>query len=166
MRGFLFGVVLLLMGLTVAGLAWQRAEALAAENALLRRHAAARERVKNWGKASAKVDKEAVAFAAYNWGTPPSLLTAIRLAENGSPQYEMGHKGKSVFIASNTPLEFWQYCEAARTVNKALWHWALADKRRARDAIKALGKAYTSENRAAQWSRNIERLEYESRLGD
>lgn len=163
LRSGWLGLAIALSGIFVGGIAWRRAETLSEENALLRRHAAARERVQKWGQARASVDGNAVAFAAYNWGTPQSVLTAIRLQENGAPQWEMGHKGKTEFIAINTPISTWQYCESARTINKALWRWAWSDERRRRDAIKALGRAYTSEAHAKRWANNVEQLEKEIR---
>lgn len=132
---------------------------LEAENRELRLRDAARARVKNFKDGIVPVNYDAVVAAAYDMGTPASVVYAVRKQENGSPLWELGHKGKTSTIALCVPPDQWQYYEAARTVNKALWRWAMADKKRRKEAIKALGKAYTAEAHASRWARNVDKLE-------
>jgi len=132
-------------------------ERLAAENTELRLRNAARARVQNFKTGKVDIYELAVTNASYDMGTPASLLRAMRQQEGGSVIWEMGHKGKTAAIAKAVPPDHWQYYEASRTANKALWRWALKHHRK--EAIKALGKAYTAENHAARWSRNVEKLE-------
>ena len=139
---------------------------LAAENTELRLRNAARARVQNFKLGKVDVNELAVSNASYDMGTPASLLRAMRLQEGGGVIWELGHKGKTATIAACVPPDQWQYYEAGRTANKALWRWAMADKKRRKEAIKALGKAYTAENHAARWSRNVDKLEGVNNAGN
>lgn len=132
---------------------------LEAENRELRLRDAARARVKTFKDGKVTVNMEAVANASYDMGAPASVVEAMRRQENGSPLWELGHKGKTALIASCVEPDSWQYYEGARSANKALWRWVMADKKRRKEAIKALGKAYTAEAHASRWARNVDKLE-------
>lgn len=138
---------------------WQtntRLEALAVENKELRLRDSARARVKNFKHGNVEVNERAILNASYNMGTPALVLVAVRKQEHGSTLWEFGHKGKTEWIAEHTPPDEWQAYECARTLNKALWAWALKHHRK--EAVKALGKAYTAEHHAAAWARNVTKL--------
>lgn len=150
--GALCGTFLAAGGYTVAC----KLEALSAENKELRLRDSARARVKNFKDGSVEVNERAILNASYNMGTPAYLLVAVRKQEHGSTLWEFGHKGKTAWIAEHTPPDEWQAYEAARTLNKALWRWAMKEHRK--EAVKALGKAYTAEHHAAAWARNVTKL--------
>jgi hypothetical protein len=138
--------------------------ALSAENRELRLRGAAKARVDNFKKGGVTVNMEAVANAAYDMGTPSTIIEAMRRQENGSPLWELGHKGKTATIAACVPPDHWQMYEASRTANKAIWRWAMKHHRK--EAIKALGKAYTAEAHAARWARNVDKLEGAINVGN
>lgn len=152
--GAMLGTFLAAYGYTLA----VKLDELAAENAELRLRDSARARVKGFKKGTVDVDLEAVHVAGYNLGTPPVLLEAVRRQENGSPLWEYGHQGKSEWIALGVRPDQWQAHEAARTLNKAAWKWILEDKARTREAVKALGIAYTAPHHAKTWARNVTKL--------
>jgi len=154
-----------MLALLGGALAWsshdarKHVERLAAENKELRLRHSARERWKGLKEGTVDVNTQAVMAASYNLGAPQSLLTAVRLQEHGSTLWEFGHQGKTAWIAACIPPDQWQAHEAARTLNKALWRHTWGDPIRRREAIKALGKAYTAEKHAKQWARNVDKLE-------
>jgi hypothetical protein len=152
--GALVGTFLAAYGYTTAC----RLEALSAENRELRLRDAARARVQRFHKGEVSVDAEAIEHAAYNLGTPPAVLEAMRRQENGSPLWEFGHRGKTEWVALGVPPQEWQAHEAARTANKAVWRFVLKDPKLRAEAIKALGIAYTSEAHAKSWARNVNKL--------
>jgi hypothetical protein len=139
--------------------AHDRAERLAAENQELRLRDANRARLVKLRRGIHNVDTEAVANASYDMGMDAAVLAAMRKQEHGGPVYELGHGGKTALIWQCIQPDRLQYYEASRSANKALWKWALKHHRK--EAIKALGKAYTHPQHAAQWSRNVERLSRE-----
>ena len=158
--------LVLLLGLGVCAIAVQTAykaqrhtERLAAENQELRLRDANRARLKDLRKGRVNPNGEAIANAAYDMGTMQSLLDAVARQEAGGPVYELGHGGKTALIWQCVPPDQTQAYEAARTLNKALWAWAWSDKARRREAIKALGKAYTHPEHAKTWARNVDKLE-------
>lgn len=143
----------------------QRVETLAAENQQLRLFNARETR--RYRHPDAKVRWEAVSKASHVFGTPPQIIGAVWMQENGPPDVETGVLGKTDFIAKNFPVSDWPALETARTLNYWTWKW-LTETEEGKQALKKAllytSKPYTNTNPEENkvWTKNV--LIYEARI--
>jgi hypothetical protein len=101
----------------------KQVEKLSAENERLRIFNARRQR--RLVKPPATPRLESIEKASHILGTPPQVIEAVWMQENGPPDIETGSIGKTDYFAENFPMADWAALEAARTMNRMAFEWFL-----------------------------------------
>ena len=108
------------------------------------------------------IDARAAGAAAFDMGTPASMLMAVRRQEAGVFGFDLGVKCKTATWCAVAPPTSWQYYESARVLNRLLWDWAMADPMRRDEAMKALS-VYTAPQHRKDWAKGVSGFEFEAR---